>query len=194
MIWSWLKQTFTNKVCETTETTSKLASKFTGIFPIVAIFLSPKAQSCLESFQSQPIPDSVQASSSEIFLLDLLLCTNRSYHQNLSNSSLRHNKQLQKWTLREQNMFQMKTVKICDNQNITWCLVTLGWGCLWCCQWVEVAVTGCAWLCQGLAPGNAVMVCCSAGAGAGGKAKEGREEATHYRLYTLRTAAMLSAL
>ena len=53
-------------------------------------------------------------------------------------------------------------------------------------------MTGCAWLCQGLAPGNAVMVCCSAGAG--GKAKEGREEATHYRLYTLRTAALLSAL
>ena len=55
-------------------------------------------------------------------------------------------------------------------------------------------MTGCAWLCQGLAPGNAVMVCCSAGAGARGKAKEGREEATHYRLYTLRTAALLSAL
>ena len=53
-------------------------------------------------------------------------------------------------------------------------------------------MTGCAWLCKGLAPGNAVMVCCSAGAGAGGKAK-GREEATHYRLYTLRTAALLSA-
>ena len=54
--------------------------------------------------------------------------------------------------------------KICDNQNITWCLVTgmrfsvlsVGWG-------------GSDWLCldQGLAPapGNAVMVCCSAGAG-----------------------------
>ena len=81
--------------------------------------------------------------------------------------------------------------KICDNQNITWCLVTgmrfsvlsVGWG-------------GSDWLCldQGLAPapGNAVMACCSAGAGgkAAGDTRGGGD--THYSPYTLRTAAQLS--
>ena len=46
---------------------------------------------------------------------------------------------------------------------------------------------------QGLAPapGNAVMVCCSAGAG-GKAAGDTRGGDTHYTAYTLRTAAQLS--